>query len=328
MMRLPARLAFTPVFLTVSLWGALALFYRAPFGLALALLWSLLGATLLFRLWRHPPLCALGLQLLALAILLLWWYSLSPSNQRDWADDVARTSHGQLAGQYLLLDNVRNFDWRSDQDYDITWENRRYDLRQLRSVDLLTSYWGMPTIAHILVSFGFADGRQLVFSVETRKERHEQYSELGGFFKEFELSIIAADERDAVRVRSNVRGEDVYLYRLDIPLPVMRQLLLAYVEQANALARRPSFYNTLTANCTSIVFDMVQNITGKLPIDYRLLLTGYLPSYVEDLGALQKGYSLDELRRLGRITERARLADDAPDFSERIRQGIPGWSAP
>ena len=325
------RLLLTLLILLSTLWGALVLIYRLPWPTpavyALVVCWCVLAVSLLVLLWRKPPLRALSAYLLAFAALLGWWFSLQPSNQRAWADDVARISHGRLDGEQLHLDNVRNFHWRSDQDYDIRWESRDYDLRQLTSVDMLTSYWGMPAIAHILVSFGFEDGRQLVFTVETRKEKDESYSELGGFFKEFELSIVATDERDAVRVRSNVRDEDVYLYRIDMPQAAMRELLLSYVEQANGLVSRPRFYNTLTANCTSIVFDMVQGIIGGLPVDHRLLLTGYLPGYVQDIGGLQAGFSLDELRQQGRITERARLADAATDFSARIRQGVPGWSS-
>ncbi len=323
------RLLLSPLILLSTLWGALALVYRlewpAPAVYALVIFWCALDGSLLVLLWRKPPLWALSAHLLAFAALLAWWFTLQPSNQRAWADDVARMSHGRVIGEQLLLDNVRNFHWRSDQDYDIRWESRHYNLRQLASVDLLTSYWGMPAIAHILVSFGFEDGRQLVFTVETRKEKGEFYSEVGGFFKEFELSIVATDERDAVRVRTNVRDEDVYLFRIDMPQPAMRRLLLSYVEQASALVARPRFYNTLTANCTTIVFDMVQGIIGGLPVDHRLLLTGYLPEYVQGIGGLQKDLSLDELRHLGRITERARLADDAANFSTRIRQGVPGW---
>ncbi|WP_313026220.1 Lnb N-terminal periplasmic domain-containing protein [Pseudomonas lopnurensis] len=329
MLRLSARLLLTLLIPLSTAWGAFALAYRLSWppvpAYALITLWCLLGAIVLALLWRRPPLWALSIHLLALVVLQVWWHTLQPSNQRDWADDVARMTQGRMAGEHLLLENVRNFHWRSDQDYDIVWESRSYDLRQLASVDLLTSYWGMPAIAHILVSFGFEDGRHLVFTVETRKEKGEAYSELGGFFKEFELSIVATDERDAVRVRTNVRDEDTYLYRIDMPRPVMRELLLSYVEQANALVDRPRFYNTLTANCTTIVFDMVRGIIGGLPVDHRLLLTGYLPSYVQDIGGLQQGYGLDELRNRGRITERARQADEAPDFSTRIRQGVPGW---
>lgn len=330
MLRLLTRLLLTLLIPLTTSWGALALDYRLNWpplaGYALVALWCLLGVLTLVLLWRRPPLWALSIHLLAFAVLLAWWHSLQPSNQRAWADDVARMTQGRVVDEQLLLDNVRNFDWRSDEDYDIAWESRYYDLRQLASVDLLTSYWGMPAIAHILVSFGFEDGRYLVFTVETRKEKGERYSELGGFFKEFELSIVATDERDAVRVRTNVRDEDVYLYRIDMPRPVMRELLLSYVEQANTLVERPRFYNTLTANCTTIVFDMVQSIIGGLPVDHRLLLTGYLPGYVQDIGGLQQGYSLDALRNRGRITGRARQADEAADFSRQIRQGVPGWA--
>ncbi|NMG64694.1 DUF4105 domain-containing protein [Azoarcus indigens] len=315
--------------LLATTWGAMALGYRLEWPLAgLGLLiagWTLLGLGLVVALWRGHASMALAGYALAFAVLLAWWNSLQPSNDRDWSDDVARLTTGRSEGSQLHLRNVRNFDWHSDEDYTIAWENRDYDLDGLRSVDMLTSYWGMPAIAHVLVSFGFDDGRFLTFTVEIRKERGEAYSEIGGFFKQFELSILATDERDAIRVRSNIRGEDVYLYRVAMPQSTMRALLLSYVEQANALARRPRFYNTVTANCTTIVFDMMRKIVGGLPLDHRLLLTGYLPGYVRDVGGLQPGHTLEELRSRGRITDRALRAGDSKDFSTRIRLGVPGW---
>ncbi|HBO4965600.1 MULTISPECIES: Lnb N-terminal periplasmic domain-containing protein [Pseudomonadaceae] len=327
--RLLLRLALTPLALLAIAWGALTLVYRldwpAPFGIVLAIGWCLLGAALLVLLWRRPPLWGCAGLLLAFAIHLAWWNTLQPSLQRDWADDVAHTLTGRMEGGRLLLENVRNFHWRSDEDYDVAWEHRAYDLDRLASVDLVTSYWGMPAIAHVIVSFGFDDGRFLAFSVEIRKERGEAYSEIGGFFKQFELSIVAADERDVLRVRSNVRDEDLYLYRLNMSRPAMRALLLSYVEQANILAGRPRFYHTLTANCTTVVFDMARHIAGGLPRDHRLLLTGYLPGYLQDIGALQPGYTSAHLRERGRITGPARAADGVEDFSRQLRLAIPGW---
>lgn len=329
MMLLLARLLLTPVLLLSFVWGALALYYRlnwpTPGMYALVGAWCLTGLAVLGVLWFRPPLQALLTGALLMALHLMWWHSLSPSNTRDWADDVARTLTGQVHGDQLQLKNLRNFNWRTNTDYDIRWEDRSYDLNGLRSVDVVTSYWGMPAIAHVIVSFGFEDGRFLAFSVEIRKEKHEVYSELGGFFKEYELSVVAADERDVLRVRSNVRDEDLYLYRLDMPQSTARTLLLSYVERANQLAQEPSFYHTLTANCTTVVFNMAQHIIGNLPIDYRLLLTGYLPSYLQDLNALQPGHDLTQLRQAGRFTDRALQADQAQDFSQRIRQGVPGW---
>lgn len=317
-------------FFLIMAWGVLALFYQTG-GLATWVLiagWCLLGCILQVLLWRGRPILALVGQVLVFAALLVWWTSLEPSNQRIWAGDVAQMTQGELVGNQLILHNVRNFNWRSDDDYDVAWETRRYDLDQLASVDLITSYWGMPAIAHVLVSFGFTDGRFLTFTVEVRKEQGEAYSEIGGFFKQFELSIVATDERDALRVRTNVRGEDSYLYRIAMPDEAMRALLLSYVQQANALVDQPRFYNTITANCTTIVFDMLQTIIGGLPVDFRLLLTGYLPAYVMSVGGLQDGYSLDTLRQHGRYTEQARAANDASDFSWQIRRDVPGWVSP
>jgi hypothetical protein len=103
----------------------------------------------------------------------------------------------------------------------------------------------------------------------------------------------------------------------------VRSLFLAYVSQANDVARKPRFYNTITANCTTIIYHMAKRIVGHLPLDYRVLLSGYLPGYVYKVGGLDTRYPLEELRTLGRITERAKESDRRPSFSADIRAGIP-----
>ncbi len=175
----------------------------------------------------------------------------------------------------------------------------------------------------MLISFGFEGGEHVVFSVEVRRQRHQSFSEIGGFFKEFELSIVAADERDVIRVRSNVRGEEVYLYRIRMPVPAIRSLFLGYIHEANALVTTPRFYNTITVNCTTLVYHMMERIVGYLPLNYRLVLSGYLPEYVYRVGGLGHGFPLEELRARGRITERARQSDRSDSFSADIRKGIP-----
>ena len=157
-----------------------------------------------------------------------------PKQQRVWADDVARNVTGTLRGSIVTLENVRNFDWRSDDDYTVKWERRSYNLDELRTVDAALSYWTGPYIAHTLISFGFADGRFLTFSIEIRKEKGESFSAIGGFFKHFEMSLVAADERDILRVRTNARGEDMHLYRVMMPKAAMRSLFLAYLAEADA----------------------------------------------------------------------------------------------
>lgn len=304
----------------LSLWGGLALWFQVP-----ALRWPAVaawgvGAVVTLVLWWRRRDARVALPwLAAMVALMAWWSTLQPTHDRVWADDVSRMVTGRVQGSVVTLDQVRDFDWRSDTDYTQRWEARTYDLDRLRSVDVAMSYWMGPAIAHTLVSFGFDDGRYLTFSIEIRKERGESFDAMTGFFKGFETVLIAADERDILRVRTNVRGEDMYLYRLKMSPQAMRSLFLAYLDEGAKLKREPRFYNTLTANCTTIIFEMARRIDPGLPLDWRLLASGYLDRYLFDIGALAGGQDFGTLRRNAHITERARAADKAEDFSARIR---------
>jgi hypothetical protein len=310
--------------LLAGLWGSLAIWFRlvpAPplreilvgghLLLALAAM-----VCLVLRRWR-----VVALYVVCFAAVFGWWAALQPSNDRVWADDVARTASGTVEGNRLVVRNVRNFFWRSDTDFDARWETRSYDLDTLTGLDLIMSYWAGESIAHSMVSFGFADGQRLAFSIEIRKEKTESYSALAGFFRAYELAFIAADERDVVGVRTNVRDEDVRIYRLRMPPPQARALLLEYVSEANDLERTPRFYNSLTTNCTTQIFRMVRALRPGLPLDYRLLLTGYVPDYVYDLGGLDTRVPFQVLRDRSHIRGKSDSID--PDFSRKIREGVP-----
>jgi len=313
-----------------SIWAMLALWYQLPWSLPARLaacgLWLLGTLGVLFMLWSGTTLWAILTYLAMLILVMLWWGRLEPTHERDWADDLARITTGVIEGDRVRLKDVRNFHWRTLDDYDVRWETREYDLSQLRSVDLITSQWGLPGIAHILVSFGFEDGRFIAFTVEIRRTRDQSFSAIGGFFKQFELNVLASDERDAVRLRTNVRGEEGRIYRVRMSDRAMRRLFIAYVEEGNRLAKDPRHYHTITANCTIIVYNMMDEIIKGLPLDARLFLSSHLPSYVKQHGGLVDR-PLGELQELGRFTERARDADQAEDFSWQIRQGVPGWES-
>ena len=324
---LAARLLATPAIALSAAWGACALWYRASGKPALKLLsaalWSAFGIAALLALWQDRASLGLAAHSIGFLALLVWWCRLRPSNQRVWADDVAQMTTGTVSGGSVTLHNVRNFAWRTNTDYTQHWETRSYELDRLDSADMIMSHWTGRMIAHMLISFGFEGGGRVAFSVEIRREKQQSFSEVGGFFKEFELSVIAADERDVVRVRTNVRGEDAFLYRLVMPVGAMRSLFLAYVEEANRLVRTPRFYNTITVNCTTLVYHMMKRIAGGLPWSYRVLLSGYMPEYVYSIGRLDLRYSLAQLREFGRISERAKKADLSAAFSEDIRVGVP-----
>ncbi len=321
------RILVTLILGLTCLWGALALWYQAPGGRgwksSISALWAAFGTLCASAIWAGWPASGICAFAAAHAALLMWWKSLSPSNERAWADDVAKMTNGTVEGGAVTLHNVRNFEWRTGDDYTQRWETRRYDLDRLVSLDMVMSYWAGHAIAHTLLSFGFDDGSRVVFSVEIRRERTETFSEIGGFFKEFELSVIAADERDIVRLRTNVRRERTYLYRLRMAPAALRPLFLAYLAEANSLVDRPRFYHTLTGNCTILVYKMLRRVVGPLPLSYRLWLSGYLPEYVHEVGGLDTRHPLEELTRLGYISERGLAADRSETFSADIRRGIP-----
>lgn len=327
-MKILLRLLLTALLLVPAAWGAGALWFQGPAswrGLLVAL-WSVLAlAVLLAPWWRRLPRRGLyGLGAAALAGLLLWWQTHVPSHARPWADDVAQLLSYRLDGSRLTLENVRNFDWRGEADYTPRWETRQYDLDEVVSADLLLSYWMGPTIAHTLVSFGFSDGRQLSFSMEIRKEQGEAFSALAGFFRRYESVLIAADENDIVRVRTNVRDETVRLYRLNLDRAQLRTALLGYLQEAAEIRRQPQFYNTLTSNCTTAIFRLARQLDPGLPLDHRLLATGHFAEYAHEHGGLVPGRSFAELQAASDITARAR-AYRGPDegFSAAIREGIP-----
>jgi hypothetical protein len=308
-----------------GVWGVLALWYRAPYGPTLAALWGVAALAILVALVIGPRRKASGVLAVCVGLLLAWWSTLQPASDADWAPEVAQTVEGTAGGDTLTLTHVRNFDWRGEHDFTPRWETRQYDLSKLVGVDLISDYWAGEAIAHTMVSFDFSDGRFLTWSIEMRRRRDQVYSTIEGFFKQAELVVLAGDERDLIRLRTNVRKEDLRLYRLRASPEIARKTLLAYVEEANDLAKEPRWYNTATTNCTTVVFKIAQAVEPGFPLDWRVLLSGYLPDYAYDHGALDQSLPFPELRERAKIAARAQAADaePSPAFSQAIRSGAP-----
>ena len=306
-------------------WGAAALWFAGPgpSGVRGALAGGLvLAALAIVAAVRSNARAALALAVLAAAVFT-WWGSLTPSNTRDWQPDVARQPTVIFDGDLVTVKNVRNFRYRSETDYDERWEERHFDLAKLNGMDVFFSHWASPLIAHTIMSWSFSDGQHLAVSIETRKEKGEEYSAVAGFFRQYELIYVAADEADVVKLRTNFRGEEVYVYRLRRPLGRERALLVDYLEAMNAVAREPAWYNALTTNCTTTIRQRVMHAGGNLPLSWKLLANGYLPELLYANGALDTRLPFPELKALSHINARARAASDADDFSAAIRVDLP-----
>ena len=311
----------------LTAWAALALWYRLPFGIPFRAIsaggFALLGLSVIASLFRASRLRALATYCLALATTLFWWTTLTPPSQANWAPDVARQVTGELDGDQLTLTNVRNFDWQTPTEATERWETRSYDLADLQGVDLFMSYWAGPQMAHMIVSFDFADADPIAWSVEVRRQVGGGFSPIADLFKSNTLVIVAADERDVVGTRSNVRGEDVQLYRIDTTQEKARALLLQYVQASNHLAQQPHWYNSLMTNCTTVVLTMIRTIVDEVPLDWRVVANGYLPDYAYDRSVLDSRLTLMELRDRSHINTAAQAHGLTDGFSAAIRQDVP-----
>jgi hypothetical protein len=336
-----ARFASAFLWIVVSLlavaplaaWGAAALWFRFPapeWGRAIAAgLFLLLGAGTIVLLFNPRRWRALAIFALAFGALLIWWSTIKPPAHGDWAPDVARQTTGAVEGDILTLTDVRDFDWRTDDDFTERWSKRSYDLSKLKTLDLFLAYWAGPEMAHVIMSFGFEDGDHIAWSVEVRREKNGQFSPIADAFRSHTLIYLATTERDSVRLRANVRGEDVRLYRLNTPPDQVRALLLEYAAQSTELAARPKFYNSITANCATVVFKIVRAAGGTFPLDWRLVVNGFLPGYLYDQRVVVTSMPLAELMERARVSEKAKAADQSPDFSRLIRVGVPSpWDQP
>jgi len=312
--------------LLTTAWAAGALYFDLPIAWFRAPLASIYALAMLAALlfvkgrWR-----AMGLVAVGLAFVLIWWLTLSPTNDSDWQPDVAQKGWADIQGDEVTLHNVRNCDYRTETDYTPHWEARTVRISQITGIDLAVDYWGSPWIAHPIASFQFADAPPLCFSIETRKKLGQTYSTIGGLYRQFELIYIVADERDVIRLRTNYRKEDIYLYRTTISPAHARERFLEYIHSLNALRNKPRWYNAITTNCTTSIRTQ-HPPNERLPWDWRILLNGKGDELMYERHLIVTGgLPFAELKARSLIDIRARAANDSPDFSQLIRVGLPGF---
>ena len=311
-------------------WGALVLYYLAPgsAGARTVASWGFaaIGLAVLGALFvpRARWLACLGFAA-ALGLVLLVWFSATPTNDRDWEPTVAVLPYADINGDRVTVHNIRNFDYLTETDFTPAYYDRTFDLRKLDRVDLVANYFMGEALAHLFLTFGFGQDH-LAISIEVRTSRERPYDTLAGFFRQYELVYVVADERDVIRVRTNYRKspeEPVYMFRLTAPIENGRRVFLDYLRDINELRAHPRFYNTLTTNCTTMILTHAAVNPGHLTYSWKVFLTGYAPEYAYERGRLDQSLPFDELKRRSRINAVAQAADRAPDFSQRIRAGLP-----
>jgi Domain of unknown function (DUF4105) len=305
-------------------WGTLGIYYsNLPWAALRLTLAAAFAAFAVWACWVSPRRGMSAVFLGLFFVVVVWWISISPSHDRPWRPEVAVMPRVIIDGDRVRITGVRNFDYRNRNDFTVRYEEREIRLSHLAALDFFVSYWSEGLVGHTFLSFIFDDAPPLSISIETRPEVGEGFSPIASMFKQFELIYVVGDERDLVRVRTNYRKETVYLYRLNASADDARLLLLVYLARINELADRPEWYHLLSNSCT-INIVRYANAAGRVGrFDIRHLLNGLIDSYLYHSGRVDTALPFDELRRRSLINEAAQAADDAPDFSERIRASLP-----
>lgn len=323
-------LIFIGLFITFSaIWCALAFFYAGPSDLFLQIgivvfylgfaVFTLTSIVRQRQIWRS---CLIYFSLFIL--MLAWYFTLKPSNDRQWQPDVAILSKVSIKDNLITVHDVRNFDYRSETDYSPAYYDKVYDLNKLKSADIIVVYWMGPLIAHTFVSFDFGENDHLAISIEARKELGEEFSTIKGFFRQYELYYVVADERDVIRLRTNYRhnpNEDVFIYRISATISNIRAVFMQYVNEINSLNKVPKFYNSLTTNCTTGIWKASQVNKPQIPFSWKILANGYLPEYLYENNLLEtRGLSFQALSQSAYVNEKAHQLPNNSDFSTKIRE--------
>jgi Domain of unknown function (DUF4105) len=330
-MRTAGRLLWVLGLLIVCLaniWAAAALYFDLPAQVAPSILVAIfyLAAVVAVLFSFRFSWLSLGISFALFAAIALWWCSIRPPKTRDWQPDVAETAWTERNGDKITIHNLRNFDYRAGSPPQPRWETKVVDLSDLQAVDLFINFWGSTLICHPIVSFQFGPTDHVAISVETRMTEGQSYSTIRGFFKQFALIYIVADERDVVRVRTNYRHEQLYLYRTSIEPVRARALFLDYMRTVDVMHQHPRFYNALTSNCTTNVrAHTAATNSHPAPWDWRMLVNGTVDALVYERGGFASHLPFAELKERSLIDARAQAADQAPDFSEQIRAGLPNF---
>ena len=305
-------------------WATLAIYYsNLPWaGMRLALA-AAFAAFTIWAVWLSRRRRMHAIAIVLFLGVVVWWIAIPPSHDRNWRPEVAVMPRVVVDGDRVHLTGVRNFDYRTRNDFTVRYEEREVLLSHLTALDFYVSYFTEGPVGHTFLSFIFDNAPPLSISIETRPEVGEGFAPVASLFKQFELIYVVGDERDLVRVRTNYRGERVYLYRLNTSPDDARRLLMIYLARINELADHSEFYNLLTNSCTINIVRYANAAGRSGRLDIRHVLNGLIDGYLYYSGRIDTELPFDELRRRSQINEAALAAGGAADFSERIRAALP-----
>lgn len=320
------RLIINLVSVGLVAWGTLAIFWsNLPWPtarLVLAIVFAIFGV---WTLWFSRNLRRRRIFAMVFLAVALWWVLIPPSNYRNWRPEVAVLPRAIVNGDHIKITGVRDFQFKSRHEFTEHRITREVLLSDLVGIDFYLSFWAEGVVGHTFLSFIFANSAPLSISIETRPEVGESFKPIASMFKQLELAYLVGSEEDLVGHRVVHRDEEIFLYRLQVSPQSAQDLFLVYLERINHLADNPEWYHLLINNCTINIIRYANAVGRPGGFNIRHLLNGLITSYLYAAGFLDTSLPYLELRARSRITEAVREAYGQPNFSERIRQGLPGF---
>jgi hypothetical protein len=305
----------------ITLWMVGAIYYdvcrATKWGRLLALSWAI-GVIALFAVWQplwQPFLALLGVT----AVFLAWWFRQKPSHNRDWDPSVAVLPWAVRDGDAITIENIRNFQYRSLDDFTPRYETRTVHLSKLRGADIIFFSWGPRWMSHPVLVFDFGTDGRFCMSIEVRYRKQQNYSIVRSFYRQQELIFVVADERDVILRRTKCGpSQEAHLYGFHASAEELRTAFLDYLEAINSLHETPRWYHGLCANCTTTFYRLPHS---RFRIDWRVIANGRLDQALYEDGRLDRSLPFHELRKLASLNA---IANSAPEdgFGDHIRSKL------
>ena len=246
-----------------------------------------------------------------------------PRHDRIWESEHEKLPRITIDDTLITVENFRDFVWHKDGDVDAVYRTQQFDLTQMEGVDVIISHFApSECMAHIFVSFRFNDGKNMVISVETRREEGEKYSPWMGLLRQVELIYVVGSEQDVIGSRTYVRDERVYIYPTLATSHQAQKLLTLMMGDVNAINKRPMFYNTIFNNCTNAITRRVEEMSDvQFPLSYRMLLPGFVDGVLYEHKLIPYNKPFAQIKQ-DHWVDNAIISPDHPDFSQAIRHGV------
>ncbi|MEZ4462391.1 MAG: DUF4105 domain-containing protein [bacterium] len=312
-----------PIAMVVAFWAFLVVGYAGGFGGPLPVARLLIGAFVALSCLAAPFVHKRGWLLLAAVFVTstLGWAMVSPQKDREWSEVSARTPYATKDGQNITIHDIRDFRYNADGTWTAHWYDKTFNLDDIEQGYLvLTRFGGIDGLAHVMASFRFKGDQFIVLSAEIRREDGESYDPIGGAMRQYELYYVAADERDAIALRTQVQKDETWLIPMNAGKEKTAEFFVSMVDRITKIHNEPEWYNSITSSCASNLASHYEAVNKvSFPPDYRILLPGFSEELVAELGLLPEGMSVEDARKSFKINEVAVKAPLDDSFSRVIR---------